>query len=91
MVYCIMSVYIVSYMATMWYVMGNDKPSNYKTVKEYMKSKYYLFITFLTSTVNGGLVVLYLYSEDWRYPLAAFIAICINNFLIVRIKKPHTK
>lgn len=91
MVYIIMSAYIVSYMVTMWYVMGNDKPSNYKTVKEYMKSKYYLFTTFLTSTVMGVLVVMYLNSEDWRYPLTAFMAICINNFLIGRIKKPHDK
>ena len=91
MVYCIMSAYVVSYMATMWHVIGNDKPSNYETVKEHMKSKYYLFTTFLTSTVIGSLVVLYLNSEDWRYPVAAFIAICINNLLIRRYKKRRIK
>ena len=91
MVYYIMTMFVAAYMATMWYVIGDDKPSNYKTVKEFMKSKYYLFTTLLTSTVTGGLVVLYLNLEDWRYPLITFIAICINNFLIGRKKKCRTK
>lgn len=89
--YYIMSMFVVAYMATMWYVLWEDCPANYSNVKDFMRSKYYIFTTFLTVTVIGGLTVLYYDSEDWRYPLIAVVVICINNFIAGKYKKPRAK
>ena len=91
MIKIITSTFIIAYMATIWYVELFDSPESYKPFRGANWSRHWYFITILTSLVIACIVVLYMDSGKWLFPVIAFIVICVNNYFVFRHKKHHFK
>ena len=91
MVYIILAAFLISYISTMCLIADMDSPSNYTNVKDYMHSKYYIFINCSTGLLIGCIVALFLNTKEWVSPLIAFIILLINNIILANRKKRHLK
>lgn len=91
MTYLITSIFLIAYMGTMWYVELFDGPESYKPYRGAYWSRHWYFVTILTSLVIACLVVLFMNSGQWPFPVIAFMVICANNFFVFRHKKQHSK
>ena len=91
MAYIILSAFIIAYITTTWFVVDMDSPSNYTNVKEYMHSKYYICNIINSGLLTGCIVVLYLNTKEWLFPLIAIIVLFINNIILSIIKKSRNK
>jgi len=87
MTYIITFLFLIAYMGTIWYVELFDGPESYKPFKGAYWSRHWYFVTILTSLMTTCLVVLFLNSEKWLFPVIAFLVMCVNNFFVYRYKK----
>lgn len=79
--------FIITTIVTRWYVAKFDSPSNYATVKDYMHSKYYKFNIFLVSMENSCLIIIYMNSNEWKFPVIAFLFSLVNSFFLSKYNK----
>ena len=91
MLYLITTALVLSYMATMWYGKLFDGPEGYKPFRGAYWSRHWYFVTILTSLVIACLTGLFMNSENWLFPVIAFLVICVNNYFVYRHKRQHVK
>lgn len=82
MVYIILSVFIIAYITITWFVVNMDSPEKYTNVKEYMHSKYYICNVIISSLLVSSIVVFYLTTKEWLFPIIAIIVLFINSILL---------